>query len=269
MNNTPDLSQWYQHNFDPIAFRFGDISLPWYWLVYVLGWFWCAWVAKRCDREAVTHHDRASLASARDEFLLWGWVAMIIGARMAYIVVYNLQFFVSHPDQLMAIWNGGMSFHGGFVGVALAAMLIARRRGISIYLLTDPLALAIPWVLALGRFANFANGELAGRVSTLPWAVVFPAPFDGAPRHPSQIYEALGEGVFVGLILLMKRGDWLPKSGMMSFAFTGLYAAVRFFVEFTREPDAQLGMLAGFTMGQWLCLSMMVIAIIGMRKRQL
>ena len=268
MAHDPDLSQWHHHNLDPIAISMGDIDLPWYWLVYVAGWFWCAWVAKRCDRGASTVHDKANLKLARDEFLLWGWVGLIFGARLAYIIIYHPAFYASHPDQLLALWNGGMSFHGGFLGVAAAALIVARRRGISIYILTDPIALAVPWILALGRLANFANGELAGRISTLPWAVVFPAPFDGAPRHPSQIYEALSEGILVGIILFVKRREWLQQPGLLSFAFTGLYAAARFFVEFTREPDAQIGLMAGLSMGQWLCLAMMTLAIAGIRHRQ-
>ena len=267
MANGPDLSPWYHHNLDPIALSIGSVNLPWYWLVYVAGWFWCAWIAKRCDRGAITIHDKANLRLARDEFLLWGWIGLICGARLVYVVIYNPAHYISHPDQLWALWNGGMSFHGGFLGVALAAMIVARRRGISVYILTDPIALAVPWILFLGRIANFANGELAGRVSTLPWAVVFPAPFDGAPRHPSQIYEALIEGLLVGFVLFVKRRAWLQKPGLLSFAFTGLYAAARFFVEFTREPDPQIGLITGLTMGQWLCLGMMTLAIIGIRRR--
>ncbi len=267
MSRTPDLSPWYHHDFDPIAIRIGELALPWYWLVYVAGWFWCAWIAKRCDRGVILVHDKENLRLARDEFLLWGWVAMICGSRIGYILIYNLQFYREHPDQILALWNGGMSFHGGFLGVAMAALIVGRRRGLSGFFLTDPIALAVPWILALGRLANFANGELAGRVTTVPWAIVFRAPFDGAPRHPSQLYEAVSEGLIVGLILFWKRRLWLQTPGLMSFAFTGLYAAARFFVEFTRQPDPQIGLVVGLSMGQWLCLGMIAFAIYGVRRR--
>jgi phosphatidylglycerol:prolipoprotein diacylglycerol transferase len=127
-------------------------------------------------------------------------------------------------------------------------------------------AQAVPWILVFGRMANFANGELVGRVSTLPWAVVFPMPFDGAPRHPSQVYEALGEGLLLGVFMYWYRHQLLSRRGYASFTFTGFYAAIRFFVEFTREPDPQIGLIFGLSMGQYLCLAMMIFAIYGVKK---
>jgi phosphatidylglycerol---prolipoprotein diacylglyceryl transferase len=256
-----DLSRWYHHDLNPIAFTVGSWGLPWYWITYVLGWVVCAWFCYRYDRKVVGFIDRTQLFAARDEFLLWGWVGLMTGARLAYIVVYNPNWYWNHPAEIPALWNGGMSFHGGFVGIILAAYVVSRRRNIDFYLLTDPVAVIIPWILIIGRVSNFLNGELPGRVTTVPWAVVFPPPFDGAPRHPSQLYEAVTEGLVVGLILLLARKKWSLRPGLLSLGFTGMYAGARFLTEFTREPDPQIGLIAGFTIGQWLCVGMMLLVV--------
>jgi phosphatidylglycerol:prolipoprotein diacylglycerol transferase len=211
--------------------------------------------------------DREQLQIARDEFLLWGWISLIAFSRLTYILFYNLDWYLLHPNEVFALWNGGMSFHGGFIGVIVAAFVVSRRRNLNFYFLTDPVAVVIPWILALGRTANFLNAELPGRISTVPWAVVFPAPFDGAPRHPSQIYEALTEGVLVGVVLLIAIKKWRQTPGLLSIGFTGLYAAARFFTEFTREPDPQIGFIFGLTLGQWLCFAMMMLAIFKINQR--
>jgi phosphatidylglycerol:prolipoprotein diacylglycerol transferase len=263
---TLDLSQWYHHDLNPIAIQWGTVFIPWYWLVYVAGWFWCVWVFKKTKPLMTESADDQS----QSDFLLWGWIALIVGARIVYIVFYNFNYFVEHPDQIFSIWNGGMSFHGGFLAIALTALLISHKKHISVYSLTDPVAMGIPLILALGRLANFANGELPGRISTVPWAVVFPAPFDGAPRHPSQLYEAVFEGVLVGLLLFFNRRRLLAQPGATSLAFTAFYAAGRFIVEFTREPDPQIGLIWGLSMGQWLCVVMLLAAIIAaMRLRHM
>lgn len=260
--NNPELSQWYHHDINPIAISWGDVHIPWYWLVYVAGWFWVAWAF----RATAPLMSRPADERTRAGFLLWGWIALLAGSRLAYVIIYNPVHYLSHPDQIVAMWNGGMSFHGGFIALALTGFFLARRDQISMFSLTDPVAISIPWVLALGRLANFANGELAGRIATVPWAVIFPAPFDGAPRHPSQLYEAALEGVFVGLILFSNRRKLLARTGAASLAFTAFYAAGRFLVEFTREPDPQLGLLMGLSMGQWLCVAMLIAAIIGAKN---
>lgn len=273
----PNLAQWYHHNIDPIAFQWGEAAIPWYWLVYLLGWIWCAGIFHYTFQGTVATHEVTankntplSLSTryhkAQNDFLLWGWIGLILGARFIYIFAYNFKYFVENPDQILALWNGGMSFHGGFLGIAVAAYLVARRNQISLLMLTDPIAAGIPWILALGRLANFANGELVGRVSTVSWAVIFPPPFDGAPRHPSQLYEAVFEGILLGLFLLAKYPMYSKRPGFLSFSFVGFYAAVRFFVEYTREPDAQLGLIAGLSMGQWLSLIMIGFAIYGFSK---
>lgn len=262
---SPDLSPWYHHKLDPIAIRIGTAVLPWYWLVYLMGWMSAAWTLK-ATRPLMPH---SADDHAQRDFLLWGWIGLIFGSRLMYVVAYNPEHFLNHPDQILALWNGGMSFHGGFLGLIAAAYGVARKHHISIFSLTDPVALCIPWILGLGRIANFVNGELPGRISEVPWAVVFPAPFDGAPRHPSQLYEAVLEGFLVGLILFSTRKKLLIKPGAMSLAFTAYYATARFIAEYTREPDPQLGYLSGLTMGQWLCIGMLLLALtVGSRLNQ-
>lgn len=253
-----DLSAWYHHQLDPIAIRLGDAALPWYWLVYIIGWFVAAWALKATQNLMTKPAD----SPARADFLLWAWIGLIVGSRLVYVFLYNPRYYLNHPGEVIAIWNGGMSFHGGFLGVIAAAIYVSRKHQISFFSLTDPIALMIPWILGLGRLTNFINGELPGRITDVPWAVVFPPPFDGAPRHPSQIYEAVLEGFLVGAILFLTRKKLLKQAGAMSLAFTAYYAAARFVVEFTREPDPQIGLILGLTMGQWLCASMIVLAIV-------
>jgi phosphatidylglycerol:prolipoprotein diacylglycerol transferase len=251
------LEQWYHHQLDPIALQVGDAALPWYWLVYLFGWF-AVYGSLRYTKPFMT---KPADQTAQQDFLLWGWLGIIIGSRLMYVLIYNPLHYLEHPTQVIALWNGGMSFHGGFLGIIAAAIYVSKKRDVDFFSLTDPVAFCIPWILALGRLANFVNGELPGRISTVPWAVVFPAPFDGAPRHPSQLYEAILEGIAVGSVLWLSRRKLLSRPGAMSLAFTAYYAAARFVVEFTREPDPQIGLILGLTMGQWLCLGMIVLAI--------
>lgn len=261
------LENWYHHNLNPFAFSINGVAIPWYWLVYVAGWFWCDYIGRKTLLAPTTSNEQTSInAKAFHSFMLWGWIGMLVGARLGYIFLYNLQYYLHQPDQIFAIWNGGMSFHGGLIGVAIAALATSRQRGISIFALTDPIATAMPPVIFLGRLANFLNGELPGRLSTAPWAVVFPAPYDEAPRHPSQLYEACAEGLVVGLVLLYLKGRLTAKPGALSFAFLGLYSIARFFVEFTREPDPQLGLIHGLSMGQWLSMLALSAAIIGLSQ---
>ena len=192
--------------------------------------------------------------------MLMGWILLILCARLGYVFFYNLSYYMENPTQILAIWNGGMSFHGGFIGIVIAAILTSKRYNISIFVFTDVVALAIPMVLFFGRLANFMNGELAGRASTLPWAVVFPPPYNDGPRHPSPIYEALLEGLVVGLLLYLGRNTWWKTSGRLSIAFMALYATARFIAEFFREPDRQIGMIYHLTLGQWLSVTMLILA---------
>lgn len=254
------LDQWYQHNLNPIAFSIGDTHVPWYWLVYVVGWFWCDYAGKKWIQSSSPRSETETLLKAFTHFMLLGWLLLILGARLGYVVFYNLSYYVENPDQILAVWNGGMSFHGGFVGLVIAAVISSKRYKQSIFSLTDPIALTVPIVLFFGRIANFINGELPGRVTTVPWAVVFPSPYNDTPRHPSTIYEALLEGLAISLILFTTRRALAAKPGHLSLAFVALYAAARFIAEFFRAPDPQIGFIYYLTLGQWLSIGMLLLA---------
>lgn len=252
MPNPETIQNWYHHNFNPFFLTFGDVGIPWYWLNYVLGWFWCDFIVKKWAKSIADVRHREIQVSAIRFFMLLGWILMLVGARLAYVFIYNSSYFISHPDQILAIWNGGMSFHGGVIGVGLAATITAARYNISFFSLTDPIAFAVPPIIFLGRLANFINGELPGRPSQLPWAVIFPPPFDDGPRHPSQLYEAAGEGLFVGVILFCARNYLRKSHGAMTLSFVALYSLARFLIEFFRQPDPQIGLILGLSLGQWL-----------------
>nr|WP_029733631.1 prolipoprotein diacylglyceryl transferase [Deferrisoma camini] len=236
---------------DPVAFRIGPLAVRWYGIAYLLGFLSAAHILRRLARSG-----RAVLAEAEVGDLV-GWLALgvILGGRLGYVVFYNLPYFAAQPWKIVAVWEGGMSFHGGLAGVGLAAWAYARRRDLSLLGLADALAVATPPGVFFGRLANFVNGELYGRVTDVPWAMVFPAG-GPLPRHPSQLYEAMLEGPLLGLALwwFWKR---FPQRGAATSAFLVGYGILRFAVEFTRQPDPQLGFVAGpFTMGQLLSLAM-------------
>lgn len=246
-------SPWYIHNLNPIAFTVGSESVPWYWLNYLFGFIWCFLGLRALNLQRPSRNTLEDIQS----FAAWGWIGMLLGARLFYVMLYNFDWFKSHPDQIMALWNGGMSFHGGLLGIALAGWLVATLRRVDFLAFTDLLAVLVPWPLATGRICNFLNGELPGRPADVWWAVIFPEPWNDFPRHPSQLYEGLSEGVFLGLIMLWAWRKGPKHRGALSAIFLASYGGLRFFTEFTREPDPQLGFLfTGLTMGQLLCLVM-------------
>ncbi len=184
-------------------------------------------------------------------------LGLLIGARLGYVVFYNLSYYLKHPLEIVALWHGGMSFHGGLLGVIIAAWIFTRKIKFDFFTLTDMLVLTAPIGLGLGRIGNFINGELYGRVTDVPWGMIFP---EGGPlpRHPSQLYEAFLEGVILFVILWFLK-DKFSRSGIVSSLFLILYGIFRFLVEFFREPDPQIGYLLGFlTMGQILCMLMII-----------
>jgi len=233
---------------DPVALRIGPLAIRWYGIAYLLG-FLCAYGILR--RAA----SRGKIALSRDgvgELLSALLGGVVIGGRLGYVLFYNLPYFWEHPLHIVAVWEGGMSFHGGLTGVLLAAWLFGRKRSIRFLDLGDALALAAPPGLFFGRLANFINGELFGRASDLPWATVFP---NGGPlpRHPSELYEAVLEGLLLWLLVWWGWRHRHGRSGLPSGIFVGGYGVLRILVEFTREPDPQLGFVLGpFSMGQVL-----------------
>jgi phosphatidylglycerol:prolipoprotein diacylglycerol transferase len=248
--------------FDPFIVHYGSFGIRWYALSYiaglVLGW--------RLVRRLVQHAPPVATALQVDDFLTWATLGVVLGGRAGYVLFYQPTFFFAHPAQIVEVWTGGMSFHGGMLGVALVIFLFCRRHAIPILGFADRIAVAVPIGLGLGRIANFINGELWGRPAPLwlPWAMIFPTG-GPVPRHPSQIYEALMEGLilFIVMFTLSRRASIMARFGMLTGIFLVGYAIARIIGEFFREPDAFLGFLyAGATMGQLLSLPLLVAGII-------
>ena len=243
---------------DPVLIEIGPFAIRWYALSYILGlvlaWRYCRALTKRPPQ--------AMTAEAFDDFLLWATLGVVLGGRLGYVVFYQPGFFLEHPGRIFALWQGGMSFHGGLIGVLVAIGLFARKRGLHYFTVADIVGAATPIGLFLGRVANFINGELFGRPSDVPWAMVFPHG-GPAPRHPSQLYEAGLEGLLLFAVLYgLVRLGWLERTGAISGCFLIGYGLARGFVELFREPDAHLGFLFGFvTMGQLLSLPLILAGL--------
>ena len=251
---------------DPVAFSLGPIAVHWYGLAYVagilLGWLYAR---RLVSNPALWADGKPAVSVAQlDDFLVWAAAGIILGGRIGYVLFYDFASVAADPIRLIQIWNGGMSFHGGLAGTIVAMILFARRNGIAVWSLFDVVATVVPFGLLFGRIANFVNGELWGRLSDAPWAVVFPeaGPF---ARHPSQLYEAGLEGIMLLALLAIAvyRFGALKRPGLVSGLFVCGYAASRIFVEFFREPDPQLGYLFGgwLTMGMVLSVPMFLIGI--------
>lgn len=255
----------YTVDFNPIAFTFGAIAMPWYWLVYFVGYLWMLWFAPFLTKAG---HVRVTKKEASD-FVIAAFFLMLLFSRMTYVLLYNFSYYLADWTKIYQVWEGGMSFHGGLVGVLIAALYFSRKKKYSFTEFTDLAATGIPIVLFFGRLANFINGELAGRVSDVSWAMIFPRYGDGLSRHPSQLYEAVLEGLVSAIILWATRRK-LKHPGFQSGLFLLLYGTGRFIVEFFRAPDVQLGLYLNLlTMGQILCLLMIVFGtLIVMKARK-
>ena len=245
---------------DPILIQVGPFAIRWYALAYVVGIFVGWWYAKRLVANPALWGAGGAPLTPRDidDFVVWAAVGIVGGGRLGYVLFYDLPTFLTDPVEVFAIWQGGMSFHGGLLGTILAMVLFAYRRGIPVWSLIDVIAPSVTFGLLFGRLGNFINGELWGRVSDVPWAMVFPLAGPG-PRHPSQLYEAALEGValFIVLWVLTHRYHRLRQPAFVSGAFAAGYGAARTFAEFFREPDIQIGYLAGgLTMGMLLSIPM-------------
>jgi phosphatidylglycerol---prolipoprotein diacylglyceryl transferase len=247
---------------DPIAFFLGPLPVRWYALSYmagfILGWRYCLYLAGLDKAVRPTRDDI-------DDFLPWVILAVILGGRIGYVLFYNFSFFIENPLEALQVWHGGMSFHGGALGVISMLFLYPILKGIPKLRLADIVCAAVPIGLFFGRLANFINGELYGRVTDVAWAVRFPSG-GGEPRHPSQLYEAGLEGavLFLILFMLIRNNILRQKEGLVSGAFLMGYGLFRAFIELFRQPDAQIGFIADtFSMGQILCLPM-ILAGLGM-----
>ena len=244
---------------NPVAIEISGFALHWYGLLWIAAFAQFVFVTKRFGQPLV---GQASLSRVVDSLTFWAILGAFVGGRIGYVFIYGLDRFAEDPLWLFRIWEGGMSFHGGLVG-AIASVWVTSRmeKDVGFLSVADLAALGTPLGLAFGRLGNFINAELQGRPSDVPWAVVFPDAGEVA-RHPSQLYEMLGEGVllFVVLWLLVKKGPMAP--GLIAATFCSGYAAVRFLLEFFREPDAHMGYFAfGLTAGQLLSLPMLLLGL--------
>ncbi|MGX1096088.1 prolipoprotein diacylglyceryl transferase [Amorphus sp. MBR-141] len=247
---------------DPVLIEFGPFALRWYALAYIAGILLGWWYIRRlvtADRLWGTLPRPTTVDI--DDFVLWATIGIVLGGRLGFVLFYNFPYYAAHPAEIFEIWQGGMSFHGGFLGVVAAMLLFAWRRGLAIWTLFDVVAAATPIGLFFGRIANFINGELWGRPSDVAWAMVFPNA-GPEPRHPSQLYEACLEGIVLFLVLLV--ATWMFRSlrrpGLNAGLFAVGYGIARTVGEQFRMPDAQIGFLpGGLTMGMALSIPMILV----------
>ncbi len=243
--------------FDPVAIHLGPFGIHWYGLMYLFGFMSLLYLGKWRARK---YPDRGWTETDLDDILFYGALGVIFGGRLGYVVFYQPTYFVSHPLEILFLWQGGMSFHGGFLGVLVAMIFFARKMGKRWLTVMDFVAPLVPIGLAAGRMGNFINGELWGRATNLPWAMIFPR-LDNVPRHPSQLYEFCLEGILLFVILWTYSAKPRPVGSISALFLIG-YGSFRFLVEFTREPDRFLGTLAlGMSMGQWLSLPMVLAGL--------
>lgn len=252
---------------DPVIVEVGPFALRWYALAYIAG-IVLAWRYMRALvlNDALWANNKRPAPVDLDDFVLWGTFGIILGGRLGYVLFYNPAYYAANPGEILAIWSGGMSFHGGFAGTVIAMIMFAWKRGLSLWTLFDLAGCAAPIGLFFGRMANFINSELWGRPTDVPWAFVFPNA-GPEPRHPSQLYEAALEGIvlFLVLRLLSHRFHFLKKPGFMAGAFACGYGLARSFVEFYRVPDAHIGYFGDFlTMGMLLSAPMILAGIAAM-----
>lgn len=247
--------------FDPNLVDFGFFALRWYSLAYLAGLVFGWWYLKK----QVKAPGSAMSPAHVDDFLFWATLGTIIGGRIGYVLFYNFNYYISEPAAILRMWDGGMSFHGGAIGVVVAVILFSLKNRISMFKMADLIALVAPVGLFLGRMANFVNGELWGRAADVPWAMIFPGDPAGLPRHPSQLYEAFLEGIVLFAILMFlwhKTKLHKSKPGFIAGTFWVGYGVFRFLIEYVREPDQHLLAVSEvITRGQLLCLPMIAFGV--------
>lgn len=243
---------------DPVAIALGPLEIHWYGLMYLAAFMLFLWLG---NKRLLSLQDAQLDKKLLDDLLFFGVLGVVLGGRLGYVLFYKFDYYAQHPLEALMVWHGGMSFHGGMLGVFVAMAWVAWRRGLAWLKVTDFIAPLVPPGLAMGRLGNFMNGELWGRPSDVPWAMVFPYA-DKLPRHPSQLYQFALEGVLLFVILWLFASKSRPL-GAVSGVFLIGYGSFRFLVEFTREPDSHLGLLAlSLSMGQWLSIPMVLIGVL-------
>ena len=247
----------------PEIFRIGPFALRWYGIMYLIGYAIGIVIAKRRVRRGLVPFSEAAV----DSLVVYLLVGMLVGARLVYVLLYDFAAYKTHPLDAFAIWEGGLSFHGAILGMGIAIIVFARRWHVPFWTVADTFALGGTQGLFFGRLGNFINGELYGRPTDVPWAMVFPGDRQHLPRHPSQLYEAFCEGLLLfGILWFLERRavkqGWY-KPGLLSGAFLIGYGVIRFLLEFTRQPDPQLGFVLGpFSMGQLLSFLMIIVGVV-------
>ncbi len=245
------------NNFDPVAFQIFSFEIRWYSLAYIIG-ILLGWVLSK-----KIFIKNLEINKKFDDYISYLIIGIIVGGRLGYIVFYNFNYYLNNILDIFKIWEGGMSFHGGLIGVICASIVFAKKNKQDYFLYTDVVALAAPIGIFFGRLANFVNSELYGSPTEVPWAVTF-VQVDNLSRHPSQLYEAVLEGIILFLILIyFRKKNYLEKPGLISALFLILYSIFRFIVEFFRMPDEQLGyLILSLSMGQIISLIFIIFGII-------
>ena len=239
----------YTHNLDPILIDFGFIVIRWYSLAYIFGIVIGWWFGKKIIRHIIKNTNIKFRLDDFDDLISYLIISIIIGGRMGYVIFYNFQYYITNPTEIIKVWEGGMSFHGGLLGVIIGSYFFAKKRGLLTFFILDIIACVAPIGIFLGRIANFINSELVGKATNVTWSVIFPL-VDKIPRHPSQLYEAILEGAILFLILNILIFKKKYKVGMSSSLFLVYYGIFRIASEIFREPDAQLGYFFNlFSMG--------------------
>ena len=232
------------NNFDPVAFQVFSLEIRWYSLSYIFGIIF-AWIY--CNNFLIKENRVKDLFN---DYIVYLIIGILVGGRLGYVFIYNLKYYLDNPIEIIMIWNGGMSFHGALIGIIIVTIFFSKNKNINMFYLLDLVAVTAPVGIFLGRFSNFMNSELYGRETELFWSVKF-LKIDDLNRHPSQIYEAIFEGLVLFIILNYLYKRLSLQSGLISALFLILYSIFRFIIEFSREPDAQLGfIMIYFTMGQ-------------------
>jgi len=254
-----------QPSIDPILISLGFLDIRWYSLSYIFTFIFGSVLIKKLNKKSLNNLSDIQI----DKFFVWAVLGVIIGGRVGYVLFYQLQLFFQDPLYIFQIWKGGMSFHGGLIGMILAIYLFAKQNNLSFFYLSDLVSIVAPIGLFLGRISNFINTELYGRVTDFPFAFIYPL-IDNNPRHPSQLYEAFFEGVvlFIILYLIFIKNSKKYSAGIISAYFLILYSIFRFLIEFLREPDLHLGLFLNyFSMGQILCIPIFFAGILILFRR--
>ena len=253
----------FTNNFDPVAFELFYISIRWYSLAYIFGiifgWIYCKKILIKTS----------TIQKLFDDYISYLIIGIIIGGRLGYVVFYNLLYYLNNPIEIFMIWNGGMSFHGGLIGIIISSYLYAKKNNQNIFLFLDLVSIVAPIGIFLGRISNFINGELVGKVTNSNWGVLFPN-YDNKLRHPSQLYEAFLEGIILFILINLIHFKKNIKVGTCSYMFLILYGCFRTISEFFREPDIQIGYLFGYISTGTLLSILMILAggLIYLKKKK-